>query len=233
MTDALPPELAKALSGRRDRLEVFERIAPRSTALLVIDMQKAWTEPGAPWAFPEARTIIDNVNRLAGALRGAGGAVVWVQHATGAPGTPGYWSNYLDHFVSGAQRETALAAIQEGSPYRDLDPALDVDERDLRIVKRRYSAMVHTSSDLEPELKRRDVDTVIVTGVQTNMCVESTARDAMMLDFKVFMPRDAVAARTPEDHLAGLRTVAQVFADIRATAELVDLIAANARLRTP
>ncbi len=216
--------LKRVLSGRRDRLEVFDSIEPQRTALLAIDMQRAWTDPEGPWYFPQARTVIDPINAIARALRSAGGTVVWVQHATGAPGTPEYWGNYLDHFVSDEQRKGALEAIQEGSPFRDLDPALDVQAADTTVVKRRYSAMLHTSSNLESLLKDSGIDTVIATGVQTNMCVESTARDAMMLDFKVFMPHDGAAARTPEDHLAGLRTIAQVFADIRPAADLVALI---------
>jgi len=224
MSGKIPDELKVVLSGRRDRLEVFESLDPKKTALLAIDMQRAWTDPDGSWYFPQAREAIEPINHLASTLRLGGGRVVWIQHVTGQPGTPEYWATYLDNFLSDAQRDGALAAIQEGSPFRDLDPGLDVQESDMRIAKRRYSAMIRTSSNLEWVLREQGIDTVIVAGVQTNMCVESTARDAMMLDFKVFMPHDASAARTPEDHLAGLRTVAQVFADIRPVNDLVALI---------
>jgi ureidoacrylate peracid hydrolase len=224
----LPADLQKILSGRRDRLDVFDAVAPAQTALLVVDMQRAWTDPEGPWYFPEAQTVIHPINRLAGTLRDAGGRIVWVQHVTGQPGTPDYWANYLDHFVSESQRSGALAAIGEGSPFRELDPALDVQPADLTVEKKRYSALIRTSSNLEWMLREQDIDTVIVAGVQTNMCAESTARDAMMLDFKVFMPHDAAGARTPEDHLAGLRTIGQVFADIRPVDGLVELIEAAA-----
>lgn len=221
---SLPSNLQHVLSGRRDRLEVFDTIRPAHTALLVVDMQRAWTDPEGPWYFPEAQAVIPAINRVAAGLREAGGSVVWVQHVTGQPGTPDYWANYLDHFVSDTQRDGALAAIGEGSPFRDLDDALDVQADDLRVEKKRYSAMIRTSSNLEWVLREKDIDSVIVSGVQTNMCVESTARDAMMLDFKVFMPHDAAGARTPEDHLAGLRTIGQVFADIRPVEALLELI---------
>jgi len=224
MSTSLPADLQKVLAGRRDGLEVFDSISPAKTALLAVDMQRAWTDPEGPWFFPEARAVIPSINRLAGALRDAGGRVVWVQHVTGQPGTPDYWGNYLDHFVSDAQREGALAAIQDGSPFRDLDGALDVQAADLTVAKKRYSAMIRTSSNLEWMLREQGIDTAIVAGVQTNMCVESTARDAMMLDFKVFLPHDASGARTPEDHLAGLRTIGQAFADIRPVDDLIELI---------
>ena len=86
---------------------------------------------------------------------------------------------------------------------------------------------------MEWVLRERGIDTVIVTGVQTNMCVESTARDAMMLDFKVFMPHDAAAARTDDDHLAGLRTIGQVLADIRPVSDLLALVAAQVDPKMP
>ena len=224
MSTSLPSDLHKVLVGRRDRLEVFESISPEKTALLVIDMQRAWTDPKGPWYFPEARSVIPQINRLAGAVRDSGGCVVWVQHVTGLPGTPDYWASYLDHFVSETQREGAMAAIQEGSPFRDLDSSLDVQTADMRVAKKRYSAMIRTSSNLEWLLREQGIDTVIVAGVQTNMCVESTVRDAMMLDFKVFLPHDASGARIPEDHIAGLRTIGQVFADIRPVEDLIELI---------
>ncbi|MEQ8248721.1 MAG: cysteine hydrolase [Alphaproteobacteria bacterium] len=232
MSSGIPDDLRRVLSGRRDDLAVFDSIDVSKTALLAIDMQRAWTDPAGPWYFPQARTVIDPINRMAAAVRHQG-LVVWVQHVTGPPGTPEYWATYLDNFVSDAQREGALAAIQMGSQFRNLEPDLDVHEADLRIEKRRYSAMIRTSSNLEWVLRERGIDTVIVTGVQTNMCVESTARDAMMLDFKVFMPHDAAAARTEDDHLAGLRTVAQVFADIRPVEELLALMAAQGGPKTP
>ena len=67
-------------------------------------------------------------------------------------------------------------------------------------------------------------DTLLVTGTLTNVCCESTARDAMMRDFKTVMISDANAARSLADHLAGLRTFVQVFGDVRSTKEVVALL---------
>ena len=77
------------------------------------------------------------------------------------------------------------------------------------------------ASDLEARLRALGIDTVIVTGTLTNVCCESTARDAMMRDLKVVLVADANAARTPEDHLAGLRTVVQLFGDVRTAEETI------------
>jgi nicotinamidase-related amidase len=67
----------------------------------------------------------------------------------------------------------------------------------------------------------RNVNSLIVTGTLTNMCCETTARDAMMLDYKVVMVSDANGARYPEDHLAGLTSFFQSFGDVRTTNEVV------------
>src|SRR4030095_2804557 len=74
-----PPEFIANIMARRGRLHVFDALTPRRTALLVIDMQNAWLERGAPWEVPSARGIVPNINRLARALREGGGLVVWIQ----------------------------------------------------------------------------------------------------------------------------------------------------------
>ena len=129
MSVEIPASLRRVLSGRRNDLEAFDSIDLSKTALLAVDMQRAWTDPEGPLYFPQARTVIDPINRLAAAVRSRG-LVVWVEHVTGPPGTPDYWATYLDNFVSDSQRKGALAAIQAGSPFRDLEPALDVQEAD-------------------------------------------------------------------------------------------------------
>ena len=101
---------------------------------------------------------------------------------------------------------------------------IDVQAGDQTLLKYRFSAFTNNPSDLEGALRRQGIDTVIVAGVATNICCESTARDAMMRDFKVFMPHDAVTAATPDQHFAGLGSVMQVFADVRPTDALVGLI---------
>ncbi len=71
-------------------------------------------------------------------------------------------------------------------------------------------------------LKAKNIDSLIVTGTATNMCSESAARDAMMLDYKVEMVSDANGARYPEDHLAGLTSFYQSFGDVRTTDEVLN-----------
>ena len=73
-------------------------------------------------------------------------------------------------------------------------------------------------------LEACDIESVIVVGTASNVGVESTVRDAMMLDFRTFMPHDAVVAPYYDGHLSAMRSVVQTFADVRPVEELIALI---------
>src|SRR5262245_10118404 len=220
----LPADLVERAVYRRGRLAVFDRIAARSTALLVIDMQNAWLAPGAPFETPAARAIVPAINRLADALRRRGGAVIWVQHTTGRPGEPGYWAHYFENFVAADKRTAAAEALVAGHPLHALYEALDARPEDSCMAKVRFSLFARNPADPEAALRARGVDTVIVAGTATNICCESTVRDAMMRDFKTFMPFDAVAAPREDAHLAGLRSVMQGFADVRGVDDIIAIM---------
>jgi ureidoacrylate peracid hydrolase len=222
----LPADLLQRLEARRGRLRVFDRLEPRSTALLVIDMQNAFVHPDGFACVETAAGIVPNINRLAGAVRDAGGAVAWVRVSLTAAGR-GAWNMYFENFTPAAHRDEWRAQLTPGHPQHEFWPALDIDAADWIVDKDRFSAFVEGASDLEARLRRQDIDTLLVTGTLTNICCESTARDAMMRDFRTLMIADANAARTDEDHLAGLRTFVQVFGDVVATDEALRLIEAG------
>ena len=80
----------------------------------------------------------------------------------------------------------------------------DIRPEDAQITKKRYSAFIQGSSDIERHLRDRGIDTLLITGTATNVCCESTARDAMMLNFKVVMVADGLATHTDEEHNADI-----------------------------
>ena len=104
---------------------------------------------------------------------------------------------------------------------------VEVQPGDLVIDKVRYSAFLPISSTLDADLKARGIDTVIITGTVTNVCCESSARDAHMLNYKVFFVSDANAAGTDAEHNATLAVMGLLFADVRRTEELLPLIEAR------
>jgi isochorismate hydrolase len=96
-----------------------------------------------------------------------------------------------------------------------------VKPEDEVVQKYRFSAFVQGSSDLPQRLRAQGYDTVLITGTVTNVCCESSARDAMMLNFKTIMVSDANAARTDAEHNATLGTFYATFGDVMDTALLI------------
>jgi ureidoacrylate peracid hydrolase len=88
----------------------------------------------------------------------------------------------------------------------------------------RVSALVQGTSTLDTLLRARNIDTLIIVGTATNVCCESTARDATMLNYKVFFVSDANACRTDEEHNATLASLMVMFAEIRSTDEMIALL---------
>jgi ureidoacrylate peracid hydrolase len=221
---ALPAEIVERMRLRRGRLHLFDRLVPTRTALVVIDMQNAFLRPGAPSETPVAREIVPNINRLAAAVRAAGGVVAYAQGSF-APQGPRAWPLFFEHMVNPEFSQAILQALTPGHPDHDLWPGLDVQAQDWRIPKKRYSAFFPGACDLPERLRERGVDTVVITGTLTNVCCEASARDAMMDGFKTVMVSDANAARSDAEHLAALATLVQFFADVRSTDEVLQMLA--------
>src|SRR5262249_10770792 len=95
----------------------------------------------------------------------------------------------------------------------------------------RFSAFVQGSSDLPERLRAQGYDTVLITGTVTNVCCESSARDAMMLNFKTIMVSDGNAARTDAEHNATLARFYSVLGDVMDTHHLTRCLAAGAQQR--
>ena len=119
--------------------------------------------------------------------------------------------------------------MQRGSRAFELWPGLDVRDDDARVVKRRYSAFIQGSSDIENVLRDREIETIVVTGVATNVCCESTARDAMMLNYRSVMVSDGCATLTDAEHAATLGNFYLFFGDVQTTDELVARLEASSR----
>ncbi|HET7197236.1 MAG TPA: isochorismatase family cysteine hydrolase [Burkholderiales bacterium] len=218
---AIRPEIAARVLERRGRLHLYESLDIKKTALLVIDMQNAFVAPGAPIEVPAARGIVPAINRLAGELRRRGVPVIWVLHQNAAGGAD--WQGFFEVFVRPESRARAAQALSPGSELQRLWPGLDVDAGDLRVTKNRYSAFMGQGS-LGEVLAAMGRDTLLVAGTKTNVCCESTARDAMMLDYKVVLLADCTAALSDEEQRASLENVIQQFGDVLNADEALALL---------
>ncbi len=208
------PDVVDRILARRGRLHVHETIDPRRSALVVIDMQVAFLEPGAPAEVPMARTIVANINRLADTLRVAGGTVAWVL-ITFTPSIFDEWSAFFGRMFPGPAARQVVDQLTEGSSGHRLWPDLRTAPGDLVVKKNRFSAFLPQASDIEDRLRARGVDTVIIVGTLTNVCCESSARDALMRNFNVIMVGDGNATHTDALHNASLSGLALSFCDVK------------------
>ena len=212
-------EIIDRVMERRGRLHLYDRLDPRRTALVVIDMQNAFVAPGAPVEVPAARAIVKDINRLARELRKRGVAVIWVLHENS-----GGWDGFFGVFVKPEARVAASKALSAGhelqKPWRELDVAAG----DLKVTKNRYSALIGQSSPLADVLRKKGIDTLLIAGTKTNVCCECTARDAMMLDYKVVMLSDCTAALSDDEHRATLENMIQQFGDVLTADEALALL---------
>ncbi len=216
----IPQYMLDRIVKRRGSLTIHDRIDAARTALLVVDMQNFFIAPGQGAEIPVNREITPIINRLADSLRAAGGTVVWIT-STWTDETRQSWSVFFEDFVGPEARESMVDAMREGCYSHELWPELEPKDGDWHVVKNRFSAFIQGASDLEARLRAADIDTIVVTGTVTNVCCESTARDAMMRNFKVIMVSDANGARNDDEHNASLAALYQVFSDVQTADEVI------------
>ena len=186
-----------------ERIRPFNRhrllLKAAASALLVVDMQKFFLDPASPTFTPGGPAILPSVKRLVAAFRRAGRPVVFTRHVHHPAGLDG---GIMDWWWEGK--------CLEGSEESEVHPALAPAAGEKVVFKHRYSAFYNT--DLETVLRCLKVEDLVVAGVMTNLCCESTARDAYFRDFRVFFPADGTGSVSEEMHLASLLNLAFGFA---------------------
>jgi ureidoacrylate peracid hydrolase len=214
-----PQSVKDRVLRRQGKLVSHDTIEAGRTALVVVDMQNYFCAEGFPAEVPLARAIVPNINRLAKAVRAKGGTVVWIQ--TTSAGALDHWSNHHKYMLTPERVQKRLAGLDEASEGFLLYPRLEPLPTDLRVKKIKYSALIQGSSDLDAQLKSRGIDTVLIAGTATNVCCESTARDAMLLDYRVVMLSDGNATWTDEEHAATLNSFMIFFGDVMSADEAI------------
>jgi MAF protein len=180
---------------------------PSRCGLLVLDMQRYFTGNGQGLAAP----VIENINRLSAAARRRGMHVIFTQHGhedrNRDGGMLGRWWGDL---------------IMRGTPDHALDPSLVIGPGDTILPKQRYSAFAGT--ELDGMLRGRGIDQLIVAGTMTNLCCETTARDAFVRDFEVFFAADACATLSDAMQRATLLNLSYGFAHVVGTRDLLEIL---------
>ena len=226
----ISPEARAFARGQRGGAEfMFETLDLARTAHLVIDMQNGFMQEGAPVEVPFAREIVRDINAISAAVRAGGGTNVFLQMTVDEV-SMGSWSNWFRYFHTPASTAGFQDTFGRNSHYWTLWPTLDVQDQDLKVEKARFGAFVPGASELHEVLQARGIDTLIVTGTLSNCCCESTARDAMQMNYKLIFVSDANAAVTDAAHNATLDNMCMLFADVRPTDEVLDVVRRSARV---
>ena len=198
-------------------LPPLEPLDPTTTALVVIDLQRGIA--GAPTAPLAATEVIGNARRLAGACREAGALVVLVR-VTPSPDGRDALHPVVDAPVSWQGARPA--------DWAEIVPEMGPEPGDLVITKRQWGAFYGTELDLQ--LRRRGITTIVMAGISTDAGVESTARDAYERGYAQVFAVDAMTARSAESHA---RTVTHILPRIGRVRPTDEIVAALRGGRTP
>jgi len=180
-----------------------------SSALLVVDMQNYFLDESCGAWMDATPAILPNVSSLVDAFRGAGRPVIFTIHVHEDPEMDGgmmarWWQDLIMKDTFDAEMFAAF-----------------VPQSDEEVIRKtRYSAFYNTN--LDSSLKDLGVQDLVITGVMTNLCCESSARDAFFRDYRVFFVLDATAAANEEFHLSTLRNLAYGFAAITDTDTIIE-----------
>ncbi len=192
-------------------------LVPQRTALINVDLQNCFLRD-SPISAPEGLTVLERLNRLAAVCRNAGIAVVHTRFVLEPDGS--------DLGVLGETSPPARQGLlNRDAPSAQLDEALVVHEGDLILDKPRFGAFWRTA--LDEILRARGIDTVIIGGVATNVCCETTAREAMQREFHVFFLSDGTAAAdmpgasAAELQKTSLVTLGFLFAQVLTVDEMI------------
>jgi ureidoacrylate peracid hydrolase len=215
-----PQWVVDRVVARQGKLHPYPQFDGAKTAFVVVDLQNYFTQPGYQGECAPSRATFGTVNRLAQALRAAGGTVIWIQ--TSSDGADEFWSHHHAYMLTperSARRLEELGSRHEGFA---IAPGLQVQPQDVHVVKRCYSALIRGSSRLEEELEARGIATLLIGGTTTNVCCESTARDAMAMNYATVMVEDALSAYTPAEHLHSLHEWMLFFGDVLSADEVME-----------
>lgn len=209
----IPEKIVSKVVARRGRLHAFESIDPRTTALVVIDLDEATVGND-----DTSQHMITTINALAHAVRQSGGVVAWVFARMDA--MPKHFTAILGH-------ELATRYVndgQRGGAGTRLWHALQQEQADVAAIKSGASAFFPGKCDLKEQLDARGIDTILIAGAVTNICCESSARDAAELEYKVIMISDALSGQAHGLHEATLATFYRIFGDVRPSEEVIRLL---------
>ena len=207
LTQSNPKQTKKQEHPTQNRKTVFK---PKTSALFIIDMQQFFCNPSSHAYFKDSTKIIPNIQNLITVYRQQSLPIIFTRYAllrTESPGSMGRWWNDV---------------LYDDDEFSNVIAPLQSLPNELVIRKTQYSAFFET--DLDQILKKLKVSNILITGVLTHLCCETTTRDAFMRNYDVFFVTDATASDKQDLHDASLRTLSDGFATLVTTNEVLSWI---------
>jgi len=181
-----------------------------STAVLVIDMVRDFTDmQNGKTPNADAGKIVPMIDRFVDEARARGATIIWVIDSH-RPGKPDW------------ELQNVRAHCEEGTPGVELAPPLEPTAEDYVINKRRYSAFVGT--DLDLILRDNHINTIVLTGTKTNVCIRATAQDGFEHNYRVIVPRECVATDKPHLHEANLEDIGKYMGRVVSVDEALAIL---------
>ncbi len=196
------------------------RFAPGTAAVVVVDVQNDFCDPAGACAqrgsdVAGAVAMVPRLERFLDAARAAGVLVVFIQTTHDATTNSPAWLARRGDPVPGAPTPVATCATGTwGAEFYRIAP----QPGEPVVVKHRYSAFAGTNLDVV--LRSAGVDSLLLTGVSTNVCVESTLRDGLFAEYRVTLVEDCAASFEPEAHAATVANVEQYFGVVATSEEI-------------
>lgn len=188
------------------------RLNSEKSALLVVDMQRFFLDPTSPTFTCGGLAILPSVRSLIDTFRSANRPVIFTRHV-----------HHPDDLDSGIMGWWWEGKCKEGTLESEIHTELLPLPGEKVVLKHRYSAFYNT--DLETVLRCLKVEDIVVCGIMTNICCESTARDAYYRDYRVFFPADGTGSINEEMHTASLLNLAFSCAYVTTCDEIIASLA--------
>jgi ureidoacrylate peracid hydrolase len=227
-------EIAVRLSHVRPLAKLRDKVDPKHAALIVVDMQNDFCAVGGMMSnegfdISEVQRTASRLPALLAAARSAGVLVVFVRNVYSTstelssgqnrPANMYLSDSWLEQAArtrkgSYTRREVCAQGSWEGDFYGDIRP----EPGEPVVTKHRYSAF--HSTDLDSILRTHGIRTIILTGVATNVCVETTAREGFVRDYYVVLVADGTATYSADDQQATLRNIDRFFGEVTSISDL-------------
>jgi len=211
------------------RREVFERVLapePGRTALMVVDMQRGFLDPGEAMEVPPAREIVPAIQSLLSVFRASRLPIVFTEfvYSESVPVLIGNLHPEHQPAPPGAPRGFGLpsSSCLEGTRSAETIPELAPRSGEIVVRKRGYDAF--TGTPLDGALRARNVTSLVVTGTMMDICVLATVTAALHREYRVTLVEDGVATLWPEIQRATLDIIGRAYGRVAIAKEVVDLI---------